>query len=114
MNNSTTTSKQLINAAMRVICTEATSSSNPNRRKISKPITAAINDKIESDVIDVVVEKPDTIKTVFAKLTKAWPKLTFKLVSKSGPGGGWPEVEVSGPSKVFKKFMRAYEDGESL
>lgn len=36
--------------------------------------------------------------------------LEHKIVEHSGPGGGWPNVDLSGPEKAIKKYKKKYED----
>ena len=50
------------------------------------------------------------LKTFMQNANKYADELSGKVISKNGPGGGWPEVEIKGQyDAVFKFLKKHYE-----
>jgi hypothetical protein len=55
---------------------------------------------------------PALIAALEAELSEEAPGLTFTVVSDHGPGGGWPEVEVSGPRQYVRDWLVGFWEGD--
>ena len=57
--------------------------------------------------LDVVTDEEAGPLSEFLAIAKQDYDLSTRVVSEEGPGGGWPVVEISGPSDNVQRFLVA-------
>lgn len=66
-----------------------------------------------STLIDMCYDEDgegETIQEGVDRLIAGWDDLVATIVREVGPGGGWPEVRVSGPADRVAAFLVCYHD----
>jgi len=53
--------------------------------------------------LDIAYENSDDLLETFASLTRN--EIKYKVLQAKGPGGGWPEVELTGTIKKLNNWL---------
>lgn len=57
--------------------------------------------------LDFSYDDPDTLESLLFEITSRY-QLHYRVLTYTGPAGGWPEIEFVGDPDELKRFLTEY------